>query len=131
MPQSHIKVLEESPADHPALLEGLQFLINISYVDDVEVFKTCLDYWHVFVSDVFNSVCATMAAMPPGEFSFQPVSPGSQRRALYDGTLSKLRALMINRMAKPEVNPWIMPWAAIYMQQHVYHVQPCNALFQS
>jgi exportin-1 len=98
-------VLEDSAPDHPALLEGLLVLINISYVDDVEVFKTCLDYWHTFVSDIFNSICAPMAAMPPGEFSFQPVSPGNQRRTLYEGILSKLRALMINRMAKPEVRP--------------------------
>ena len=32
---------------------GLDYLINISYVDNVEVFKTCLDYWNYFVPDVY------------------------------------------------------------------------------
>ena len=36
-----------------ALIMGLDYLINISYVDNVEVFKTCLDYWNYFVPDVY------------------------------------------------------------------------------
>lgn len=31
---------------------GLEILIAISYVDDTEVFKTCLDYWNMFAADV-------------------------------------------------------------------------------
>lgn len=40
--QSHIRVLESSPENISALLLGLEYLINISYVDDTEVFKVCL-----------------------------------------------------------------------------------------
>jgi len=36
-----------------ALIVGLDYLVNISYVDNVEVFKTCLDYWNYFVPDVY------------------------------------------------------------------------------
>lgn len=37
--QSHIRILETMPENWAALLMGLQYLINISYVDDTEVFK--------------------------------------------------------------------------------------------
>lgn len=37
--QSHIRVLESSQENISALLLGLEYLINISYVDDTEVFK--------------------------------------------------------------------------------------------
>jgi exportin-1 len=46
---------------------GLENLINISYVDDTEVFKTCLDYWNVFVADIYTSSCqASISATAPG-----------------------------------------------------------------
>ena len=37
------------------LLQGLDALIRISYVDDVETFKVCLDYWHLYVCDLYSS----------------------------------------------------------------------------
>ncbi|KAK7347055.1 hypothetical protein VNO80_21581 [Phaseolus coccineus] len=37
-----------------ALLVGLEYLINISYVDDTEVFKVCLDYRNSLVSELFD-----------------------------------------------------------------------------
>lgn len=44
---------------------GLDMLINISYVDDTEVFKSCLDYWQLFVAEIFAS--CTSHAGAPGE----------------------------------------------------------------
>lgn len=37
--QFHIRVLETAQENISALLVGLEYLINISYVDDTEVFK--------------------------------------------------------------------------------------------
>lgn len=37
--QFHIRVLEATQENIAALLMGLEYLINISYVDDTEVFK--------------------------------------------------------------------------------------------
>ena len=39
--QFHIRVLESAPDIVALLLAGLEYLINISYVDDTEVFKVC------------------------------------------------------------------------------------------
>ncbi|KAL0403306.1 UNVERIFIED_CONTAM: protein EXPORTIN 1A [Sesamum radiatum] len=111
--KSHIRVLESSQENINALLMGLEYLINISYVDDTEVFKVCLDYWNSLVLELFEAhhnlenpaATANMMGLQ------MPVLPGMvdrlgsqimQRRQLYAGPMSKLRLLMICRMAKPE-----------------------------
>ncbi|KAK4482057.1 hypothetical protein RD792_011592, partial [Penstemon davidsonii] len=110
---AHIRVLESSQENINALLMGLEYLINISYVDDTEVFKVCLDYWNSLVLELFEahhnleSPAATANMMGLQ----MPMHPGVvdglgsqlvQRRQLYSGPMSKLRLLMICRMAKPE-----------------------------
>ncbi|KAI3762342.1 hypothetical protein L1987_52770 [Smallanthus sonchifolius] len=78
--QFHIHVLESTQESVNSLLICLEYLINISFVDDTEVFKTPL-----------------LPGMVDG-LGTQLL----QRRQLYAGPMSKLRPLMISRMAKPE-----------------------------
>uniref|UniRef100_A0A6N2MYU8 Exportin-1 C-terminal domain-containing protein n=1 Tax=Salix viminalis TaxID=40686 RepID=A0A6N2MYU8_SALVM len=96
-----------------ALLMGLEYLINISYVDDTEVFKVCLDYWNSLVLELFElhnnldnpAVTVNMMGlqMPLLHGMVDGLGPQiSQRRQLYAAPMSKLRMLMICRMAKPE-----------------------------
>ncbi len=81
---------------------GLDYLLNISFVDDDEVFKICLDFWNYFVPDVYASVTTGMAdANASFAFGGAPAAM-SGRRQLYATVLSRLRLLMISRMAKPE-----------------------------
>ncbi|GKV06987.1 hypothetical protein SLEP1_g18801 [Rubroshorea leprosula] len=110
----HIRVLETLQENISALLMGLEYLINISYVDDTEVFKVCLDYWNSLVLELFDAhhnidnpaVTASLMGLQP--MPMLPVMVDGlgtqlmQRRQLYAGTMSKLRMLMICRMAKPE-----------------------------
>ncbi|KAL6541435.1 Exportin-1 [Orobanche gracilis] len=112
--KSHIRVLESTQENVNALLMGLEYLIHISYVDDTEVFKVCLDYWNTLVFDLFeakrnvDNPAATanmiglqmplLAGMADGLGSSQLM----KRLLLYSVPLSKLRLLMICRMAKPE-----------------------------
>jgi hypothetical protein len=60
--QSHISVLETTQENQAILLMGLEYLIGISYVEDTEVFKVCLDYWNSLVCDLFQSECNMEAA---------------------------------------------------------------------
>ncbi|KVI07543.1 Armadillo-like helical, partial [Cynara cardunculus var. scolymus] len=111
--QFHIRVLESTQENINSLLMGLEYLTNISYVDDTEVFKVCLDYWNSLVTELFeanhnldnHAAAANMMGLQ------MPMIPGMvdgvgtqllQRRQLYAGPMSKLRLLMISRMAKPE-----------------------------
>ncbi|CAM8937519.1 unnamed protein product [Rhodiola kirilowii] len=112
--KSHIRVLESSQENMETLLMGLEYLINISYVDDTEVFKVCLDYWNSLVSELFQShnnldnpavTASMMGGMQTPLLSKMVDGNGSQllqRRQVYSTTMSKLRLLMICRMAKPE-----------------------------
>ncbi|KAK9724081.1 hypothetical protein RND81_05G046700 [Saponaria officinalis] len=111
--KSHSKVMEASQENISVLLMGLEYLVNISYVDDTEVFKVCLDYWNSFVLEIFEAhhnldspaAVANMMGLQVPLLSSMPNGMGSQllqRRKLYASTMSKLRMLMICRMAKPE-----------------------------
>ncbi|CAI8617119.1 unnamed protein product [Vicia faba] len=111
----HIRILESTQENISTLLLGLEYLISISYVGDTEVFKVCLDYWNSLVSELFephrsldNPAASAnlmglqqVAGMLPGMVDGHG-SPLLQRRQLYSSSMSKLRMLMICRMAKPE-----------------------------
>ncbi|XP_058072519.1 protein EXPORTIN 1A-like [Magnolia sinica] len=109
----HIQILESTPENRATLLMGLEYLIGISYVDDTEVFKVCLDYWNALVLELFEAhhnldnpaAAASMMGLQMPLLSGMVDGLGSQllqRRQLYSGPMSKLRMLMICRMAKPE-----------------------------
>lgn len=108
--KSHIQVLEAAEENRTALLLGLEYLIGVSYVDETEVFKVCLDYWNLLVLKLFEAHnTLENPALAASIFGLQV--PGmvdglsSQvllRRQLYAAPLSKLRMLMVSRMAKPE-----------------------------
>ena len=57
--------MEQGEANQQALLAGLEYLLNISFVRDDEILKICLDFWHYFVPDVYDSC--------------HPVSPGGAK----------------------------------------------------
>lgn len=111
--KSHIRVLESTQENISGLLMGLEYLINISYVDDTEVFKVCLDYWNSLVLELFEAhnnfdnpavgqnMMGLQLPLPTGMVDGHG-SQLVQRRQLYAGPMSKLRLLMICRMAKPE-----------------------------
>ncbi|KAM0043308.1 putative importin-beta domain, armadillo-like helical, exportin-1/Importin-beta [Helianthus debilis subsp. tardiflorus] len=109
----HIRILESSQENIAALLMGLEYLLNISYVDDTEVFKVCLDYWNLLVLELFeanhnlDNPAATANMMGLQTQMIPGIIDGHgtqlmQRRQLYSAPMSKLRLLMISRMAKPE-----------------------------
>ena len=106
------------------LMAGLDALLRISYVDDIETFKVCLDYWHLFVCDLISSEEVGLLAMGSGGAQASwggaqqkspfanlggvaggqpgPSGPPKSRKVAYTPVLSALRLLMISRMAKPE-----------------------------
>ena len=60
--QSHIRVLESSPDNISALLLGLEYLINISYVDDTEVFKVRVLLYLFSIPSVINLIRSNLVA---------------------------------------------------------------------
>lgn len=109
----HIRILETSQENIAALIVGLEYLIDISYVDDTEVFKVCLDYWNSLVLELFeahhnlDNPAANVNMMGLQMPLLHGMADGlgsqlMQRRQLYANPMSRLRLLMICRMAKPE-----------------------------
>eukprot|EP00118_Oscarella_pearsei_P024873 m.306992 g.306992 ORF g.306992 m.306992 type:complete len:1067 (+) comp41797_c0_seq1:376-3576(+) len=93
--RNHWKVLEEKAEHHQTSLEALHYLVLISEVEEMEIFKICLEFWNILAADLyrenpFSSPLATGAVS------------GTPRRQLYMPVLSKVRLVMISRMAKPE-----------------------------
>ena len=74
--------------------------------DGDEIFKICLEYWSHLAEDVFNKdmqfapPSLPMAALMLGAPGL--TRPTAERRMHYQPVFSRLRAVMISRMAKPE-----------------------------
>lgn len=95
--RTHHMLLESRDEDRMVLITGLQYLVNISYVDNLEVFKTCLEFWNYFVVDIF-SFDSQMNSFPANNNS----TGGGSKNQIFKEILSQVRAVMISRMAKPE-----------------------------
>eukprot|EP00741_Cyanophora_paradoxa_P007524 tig00001154_g7277.t1 len=99
--KAHLTVLE-APEYHPVLCDGLSYLVNISQVEEVEIFKICLEYWNHLASDLYHSECQYQPPTPTLMLGSMQSNGTSPRRALYAPILSRVRLVMISRMAKPE-----------------------------
>ncbi|XP_022914564.1 exportin-1 [Onthophagus taurus] len=79
----------------PVLRNALHYLVLISAVDEVEIFKICLEYWNNLSSELYREVPYTCTT--PSYYTTL-----SGRRLLYQEVLNQVRYIMISRMAKPE-----------------------------
>jgi exportin-1 len=86
-------------------IQALEILLSISTVDENEVFKICLDYWLILVKDLYNLNMQTSQirgnpdALEFGSFGGLQLDP---RVAPFAPLLSRLRLVLISKMAKPE-----------------------------
>lgn len=83
--------LVEGPETADSLKKAHMYLIMISEVEDVEIFKICLEYWSALASDLYQETNIVHWG-----------TVTSSRRTFYGDILSKVRYIMISRMAKPE-----------------------------
>ncbi|PBC26929.1 Exportin-1 [Apis cerana cerana] len=80
------------------LLKALHYLVLISEVEEVEIFKICLEYWNALAMDLYR---ANPFVSPTPLFVVKNITLPS-RRLFYCPVLTKVRYIMISRMAKPE-----------------------------
>ncbi|CDK27251.1 unnamed protein product [Kuraishia capsulata CBS 1993] len=116
---NHLLPLEQDESLRELLLIAHEYLINLSKVEERELFKTCLDYWSKLVSGLF----AEIQKLPAAEFSpLIQLSYGSTmsniaaggapnpevlkkfplRKHIYDKVMTQLRFVMIESMVRPE-----------------------------
>ncbi|CAH8465883.1 unnamed protein product [Schistosoma haematobium] len=90
-----------SLVEKPELIWKLQdayaYLLMLSEVEEREIFKICLEYWNILVSDLYRESLTTTVVGTLAEST-----TGEGRSKQYAPILSKLRRIMISRMARPE-----------------------------
>eukprot|EP00123_Amoebidium_parasiticum_P017948 comp24043_c0_seq2/m.43098 comp24043_c0_seq2/g.43098 ORF comp24043_c0_seq2/g.43098 comp24043_c0_seq2/m.43098 type:complete len:1076 (-) comp24043_c0_seq2:246-3473(-) len=97
--KEHAQLLETTEEAQAGLLQGLEYLVQISDVDETEIFKICLEYWNSLAEGLYNESPYTVSTMQGGLMLNTPQTP---RRGLYAPVLSKVRHVMISHMVKPE-----------------------------
>lgn len=97
--KEHGNLLEEKAELKTCLLEGLHYLVLISEVEEIEIFKICLEYWNALASDLYRESPFAAPMQILGSPTSLNVPP---RRQIYLPVLSKVRFIMVSRMAKPE-----------------------------
>ncbi|AOA61915.1 Karyopherin transporter [Komagataella phaffii CBS 7435] len=112
---NHVLSLEKDENLKQMSIVAHQYLINLSKISERELFKTCLDYWNEFVSDLFSEVqkLPSKELSPLSQLQFSSSLGGGApdpellnqfplRKHLYNKILSELRVVMIDNMVKPE-----------------------------
>ncbi len=99
--KEHGNLIEKNPEYKELLFDALNYLVLISEVDDVEIFKICLEYWNILASDLYrenplNYITPIFIGMRANN------DHAASRRNTYQMILSKVRRIMISKMAKPE-----------------------------
>ena len=105
--KSHLKVLETSDTQQ-ALITGLFYLVRVSEVNDVEIFRICLEAWHMIAFDLYQSEnesrfkqhqAGSMGAL---NLNGNGSNATASRKFMYAPVMTGVRRVMIAKMAKPE-----------------------------
>eukprot|EP00501_MAST-03F_sp_TOSAG23-6_P001823 GSMAST32.ASY1.ANO1.1901.1 assembled CDS len=95
----HISLLEKGPYADP-LLKALGCLVQISMVDDTEIFKICVEYWNSLSKTVYMD--KIKSATDPGVILHLDGGNPDYRCRMYKDLFAKVRLVIIVKMAKPE-----------------------------
>jgi len=103
--KAHLKILE-TPETQQSLIAGLFYLVRVSEVDDVEIFRICLEAWHMLAHDLYQTENefrrpSTMTPVLNLGNNGRSTS-GATRKYMYGPVLTGVRQVMIAKMAKPE-----------------------------
>jgi len=110
---AHAALLEQSsdPAHRQALVTGNMYVVKIARVNDVEVFKVCLEWWRSLTESLYRALFSmldyavgerTPLTLDADRPNFERLEDQHARRQLYASVLYQIALVMIQRMAKPE-----------------------------
>lgn len=97
--------IEKKPHLSETHLKALHYLVLISEVEEVEIFKICLEYWNDLAAELYRE--SPFSAQHPillhsKYTATNTTTKTTTRRYFYSHVLPKVRYIMISRMAKPE-----------------------------
>ncbi|CAI2353485.1 unnamed protein product [Caenorhabditis sp. 36 PRJEB53466] len=99
-----IEVTDEPLTESKAMIRdshdyAIQLLLKITLIEEMEVFKVCLDCWCWLTAELYR---ISPFIQPSTLYGMMNQMREHPRRQLYRDYLSVLRSTMISRMAKPE-----------------------------
>ena len=103
----HRNLLEEDLSLRELLLNSHKYLIQLTKIDEREIFKITLDYWHNLVANLYQEI----QRLPMIQLSSSASSGASNpeflkkfplKKHIYDEICTELRRIIIGNMAKPE-----------------------------
>ncbi|AET37825.1 exportin CRM1 Ecym_2068 [Eremothecium cymbalariae DBVPG len=112
----HRPILESDESLRELLLTAHQYLIQLSKIDERELFKTTLDYWHNLVSALYQEIQTVPfnEMNPLLQLSRQITAPSGGapnpqflkkfplKKHMYDNICKQLRWVIIESMVRPE-----------------------------
>jgi len=119
----HLDLVE---SDHGLAVTAMTYLVNISEVDDDEIFKICLEFWSLFADELYHKEIEFQSHPSPLLMSGGvPAAGVSPRLALYRDSkiLSNVRRIMIDRMPKPEEVLVVVEDTGEVVRQHLPDVE--------
>ncbi|EGV60742.1 Karyopherin transporter [Yamadazyma tenuis] len=117
---NNLLLLEQLEEFGDLLNNSLYYLIELSKIEERELFKTCLDYWSQFVRELYEEIqrLPQQELSPLMRLNYTPSSRNGigsggapdpsvlakfpLRQHRYSAILSKLRLVMIENMVRPE-----------------------------
>lgn len=104
--KAHLKALETSCDSQQALLTALFYMVRVSEVRETEIFRICLEAWHMLAEDLYKSEHPYSDNSVLNGASNNRIVGGavgsSSRKYLYGPVLNGVRQVMIANMAMPE-----------------------------
>jgi exportin-1 len=91
--KEHGILIERTPDLKETLLEALQYLVLISEVEEIEIFKICLEYWNILSAELYREV-PYQHTTPSYLRSNMPNSVPT-RRQFYSVILSKVKIRVV------------------------------------
>lgn len=98
--KAHLEVLEK-PNSQQSLIRGLIYLVRVSEVSDTEIFRICLEAWHMLAQNLYKSENQN-AVLNLGSNGSQFAGESRNRKFMYGSVLTGVRQVIISKMAKPE-----------------------------
>jgi len=104
--KAHLRVLE-TPESEQVLISGMFYLVRVSEIQDTEIFRICLEAWHMLAEDLYKAdnsffdPSGTNRVLNLNGNSTNSMSRSS-RKFVYSPVLTGVRQVMIANMAKPE-----------------------------
>ncbi len=103
--KAHLKAMEVQESQE-SLLTGLTYLVRVSEVPDTEIFRICLEAWHMLAHDLYKAEHhyggSGAGVLNLGSGINGNGGLAANRKLMYGPVLTGARQVMIANMAKPE-----------------------------